>query len=236
MIGKRAIALIAVPVVLLAVGLVVADRVGHSLAQKEVSDHLAGRYPFTTRPDVTIHGTPFLTQALHGYYKDIEVAGNGVTVSKLTNVDIDAHLRGVSVPLTKVFDTSRPLPVREVDVTLTIPLASIETASKVEGLKLTFQGLKVEGQASVVVGTLGRVLVTGVGDIVAAGDSIELEASTLTVKGVPLTGKNLTIAERELKLRVSLPRLPYDSRLTSAKTTAAGLVLTGTADNVQLKP
>src|SRR6266487_4063862 len=65
---------------LLLVALVIADRVAVSAADAAVEKRLAEQAPFdaSNKPDVSIRGFPFLTQALSGKYDDIEVSGDSL--------------------------------------------------------------------------------------------------------------------------------------------------------------
>ncbi|WP_255269462.1 LmeA family phospholipid-binding protein [Actinomadura madurae] len=60
--------------VLVAVAVVAADRLGVRVAEDKIGEQVAAQYNLRQQPDVTIHGIPFLTQALGGEYKHIEVA------------------------------------------------------------------------------------------------------------------------------------------------------------------
>src|SRR3954453_5389351 len=90
----------AVIVVIVILGLlVVADRVALAAAEHVVAGRIQDDQGLSDRPDVTIHGFPFLTQALAGRYDEVTVHVRGlrdrtVPVAKLT---VDLH--GVHVPL-----------------------------------------------------------------------------------------------------------------------------------------
>src|SRR6266480_3369678 len=94
---------LAVVFVLLLVALVIADRVAVSAADAAVEKRLAEQAPFgaSNKPDVSIRGFPFLTQALSGKYDDIEVSGDSLRLEQVSGVDFDAHMHGVHVPLSK---------------------------------------------------------------------------------------------------------------------------------------
>ena len=80
------IALIVVAVLAAAVvGIGLADRSIAALAERAASTYLAE--PFGQPPTVRVHATPFVTQALRGRYRDVEVAADGRTA-----VRHEAHL------------------------------------------------------------------------------------------------------------------------------------------------
>ena len=59
--------------VVLAALLVVADRVGVVVAENRLAGQIQQQLVLDSKPDVSIHGIPFLTQAIRGRYKDIRV-------------------------------------------------------------------------------------------------------------------------------------------------------------------
>src|SRR3954464_5188644 len=69
--------------------LVAADRVAWYVAEKGVAQAVQDSEKLDKRPDVSIGGIPFLTQAWSGLYQDVTVtfedfpAAEGVTVDKL---------------------------------------------------------------------------------------------------------------------------------------------------------
>lgn len=83
--------------VLLVVLLVVADRVGAVVAAHVLADKIQTDEHLPSRPDVSIGGFPFLTQAIAGNYSDVTVTVHGLTVSGVPVSTLVAHLHGVHV-------------------------------------------------------------------------------------------------------------------------------------------
>ncbi|MEV6234750.1 LmeA family phospholipid-binding protein [Saccharopolyspora shandongensis] len=89
---KLAIALVII------VGLLVgADFGAAAIAEYQVSKRLAEQMQLRENPDVRINGFPFLTQAIAGNYRDVQVAANAVQVGQLNEVGIEADLHGARV-------------------------------------------------------------------------------------------------------------------------------------------
>jgi hypothetical protein len=78
---------------------VAADRVSLALTQRAVATQLETSGGLSARPDVSIRGLPFLTQALAGKYDDVEVSARDVTAGGGRLSKLDVTLRGVHVPL-----------------------------------------------------------------------------------------------------------------------------------------
>src|SRR5512133_1572254 len=83
----------------LAVVLLVADRAGVVVAQSALAGKIQQQLDLDRKPDVSINGIPFLTQAIRGTYRDIEVQLPDVDAGDVRDVAVDARLQGVHVPL-----------------------------------------------------------------------------------------------------------------------------------------
>lgn len=97
--GRRGRKIITVLVIL--VGLLVAADFGlAAFAEHTVSKKAREKLGLTTDPSVTVHGFPFITQALFGEYDHISVEASGVDVQDtLHDVGIRADLNDVKAPL-----------------------------------------------------------------------------------------------------------------------------------------
>ena len=97
----RALRIVLIVVVVLAGLFVAADRVAVSYAEDRAADELRRSEDLTERPDVSIHGFPFLTQLAAGELDEIQVgiadfeaaAERGAETIHVE--DLDAHMRGV---------------------------------------------------------------------------------------------------------------------------------------------
>src|SRR5436190_16668275 len=88
--------------VLLVGGLAVLDRVAALAAERVVSERIQQNAGLASRPDVSIGGFPFLTQAADGTYDDVTVTVHGVRRGDLVVDTIRAHMTGVTVPASDV--------------------------------------------------------------------------------------------------------------------------------------
>src|SRR5437879_3731424 len=79
-------------IVVLAVLLVGADRVGVAVAQDRIADRVQQQYKLPRKPGVHIDGVPFLDQAVRGRYDKITV-----TVGDWTQADVGGDRKAATV-------------------------------------------------------------------------------------------------------------------------------------------
>ncbi|SNS39542.1 LmeA family phospholipid-binding protein [Rhodococcoides kyotonense] len=100
---------------LLAVALVV-DFGAAAYSEYRVSRAIREGGDLPSDPQVTIHGFPFLTQAVDGRYQNVEIRAQDVPNDYVRATTIEANLRGVAIPLSDLADGSvRTVPVEELD-------------------------------------------------------------------------------------------------------------------------
>ncbi|SOD70739.1 hypothetical protein SAMN05892883_0389 [Jatrophihabitans sp. GAS493] len=223
-------------VVVLGLLLVAADFVGKSVLQDNASKSLATFSQFQDTPDVTLHGFPFLTQAISGDYKDIEITSNSVTVGEIRGASMDAHLKGAKLPLSQLRSNSiTEVPVDEVEGYVVAPYAELERLSKVNGLKLSAQGSELVVQAPVTVPVLGSVTINATGGFDVVNGTLKLDVHSLKVGGLDVPSAVLPLATSALNSTIEIPPLPYGLHLTSTTPTPNGLQLNGAGTDVVLK-
>ena len=89
-----------IALVVLVLLLVGADFGAAAIAEHMISQKARTQLALSDDPSVTIHGFPFLTQALAGDYSHISVSATGIPVDdKLRDVAINADLEDVTAPL-----------------------------------------------------------------------------------------------------------------------------------------
>lgn len=97
--GRRTRKLVAVLVVLILV-LLGADFGAAAFAEHTVSQKTREQFGITDDPSVSIHGFPFLSQAISGDYSHMSVRAGGVPLNDaLRELEFSAELRDVSAPL-----------------------------------------------------------------------------------------------------------------------------------------
>ena len=220
----------------LAALLVVADRVGVVVAQNVLAGQIQQQLDLDRRPDVSIRGIPFLTQAIGGTYKDIRVELPDVDAGDVQNVAVDARLQGARVPLSAAIRRNvNQIPVDRISGSLGIRYDQLARASGIPGLRITRQGdaLRLAGSVQV----LGRTIdAEAVGRVEAESGRIAISAEQAKVAGVPVPQTVLDEAARLLSFRVQPRNLPLDLRITAVRIGDTGLLVDAVSDDVVLRP
>lgn len=222
-------------VVLLAL-LVVADRVAAAVAESAVEKRLSEQSPFTpvSKPHVSIHGFPFLTQALDGRYDDIEVSGRSLTVDRVNDVTLDAHMRGVHVPLGKAMSRNvTSLPIDHVDASVVIPFREIARLTGIPGLTVTSNNGAFHVSMTVNLPGLSA------GATASADAVLHLRANRLSyavgqisVDGVAAPSALTSVLAEQMNGTVQLPTLPYRLMITGVAPTQDGVRVSARADHI----
>jgi len=210
----------AVIVVLVIVGLlVIADRVALATAEHVVAGRIQTDQGLSERPDVTIHGFPFLTQALAGRYDQVTVHVRGLSNRTVPIAKLTVNLHGVHVPLGAVI--SQKLTRVPIDrATATVLLSYDDVNAYLSGHHL-----------SVSEGEDGQVKVTGT--VTVAGNTVSASASgRVDVHGDDL----VVVVGKGLDVTIPLGGLPFRIALVGAKATKAGIEVQATASGLVLHP
>ncbi|WP_018653701.1 DUF2993 domain-containing protein [Actinomadura flavalba] len=213
--------------VLVAVGLVAADRIGVRVAENQIGRQVAQQYDLAAQPDVTIHGIPFLTQALGGEYERIDVSigdwtGQGVTVG-----DVKIDMRGVRAPLSEVAaGNASNVVARTATASAVLPYSVIKERAPKEVQSIAQAGDQLKVQLS------GQIL----------GFQLDGDATIAvkpTARGIQLSptsvgtgGVRLPVAA--LSWYVPITDLPVGSRISRVEPTPEGVRVSATAENVKL--
>ncbi len=222
--------------VVLAALLVVADRVGVVVAQNRLASQIQQQLDLDRKPDVSIRGIPFLTQAISGTYKDIRVQLPDVDAGDVQDVAIDARLQGAHVSLSDALGGSvNQIPVDRISGTLLIPYDELAQASGISGLTITREGdsLRLTGSVQV----LGRSIeVEAVGRVEVTDGRIAINAEQAKVAGIQVPQAVLDQAARLLSFRVQPRNLPLNLRITAVRLADNGLLVDAVSDDVVLRP
>jgi hypothetical protein len=227
--------LLIVLVVLVAL-LAVADRVGAVVAQSVLATQIQDQLDLDAKPEVSIHGIPFLTQAIGGTYQDVQVRLPDVDAGAVQNVAVDARLQGAHVPLSDALRRQvDQIPVDRISGTLGIGYDELARASGISGLEITRDGdaLRLDGSVRV----LGRtVQASATGRVAVDGNSLRIDAERAEVAGIPVPQAVLDTAARLLSFRVQPRNLPLDLKITAVRLGDTGLLVDAVSDDVVLRP
>lgn len=215
--------------VALLVLLVAADRIALFVAERAVAAQLQTSGSLSTRPDVTVRGIPFLTQAFAGKYDDVELSASEVTAGGGRLSRLEATLRGVHVPLSDALSGSvDTVPVDRLRATVLMSYADIDQQLRDRRLSVSPAGedLRVTGSLTV----LGRRLsVSAVSSATVAGSSIVVSAKRFEI-GHAAADRAVTAAlAGRLDFVVRIGPLPYGLKITGVSVRPDGVVATANA-------
>jgi LmeA-like phospholipid-binding len=219
--------------IFLIVVVVAVDRVGAIIAGQVLASKLKTDEHLAHRPDVTVGGFPFLTQALRGSYSDVKVTAHDVDVNNVNVTTIAVQLHGAHIGWkAAVHGTVHQVPVDRADGQVTISYADVNDYLQSRHLTVSR-------------GAGGQVKVTG--SLVIAGHTISASGlGTATVRpsvivvhvrqvsaGIGTHVSHLSLAQR-INFTLPLTGLPFHIALGSVHATAAGIVAVGSATHLVL--
>ena len=222
--------------VVLAALLVAADRIGVVVAQNRLASEIQQQLDLDAKPDVSIRGIPFLTQAIRGTYTDIRMQLPDVDAGDVQDLAVNARLQGAHVSLSDALGGNVDrIPVDQISGTLLIPYDQLARASGISGLTITREGdaLRLTGSVQV----LGRsIKAEAVGRVEVDDGRIAINAEQAEVAGIPVPKAVLDEAARLLSFRVQPQNLPLNLRITAVHLTDTGLLVDAVSDDVVLRP
>lgn len=224
--------------VVLAVLLVVADRVALVIADRAIASRVQSTQHLSRQPGVHIEGFPFLTQVIGNKYRAVRLNASDVTVGdsnrKVTMKAVNARATGIHT--TRDFSQAT---ADTVSGTATVTYAEL---SQVVGVPLRYDGTGADGAGRVATTkTLSALGLSVTGSVsaevnVLGGDRLQFSQVRVTLAdtGVSLpqstTDQFLSVFGNQL----SLSGLPFGLRIDRIIATEAGVAVTGSGTNVPL--
>ncbi len=224
-------------VAILAVLLVVADRVGVVVAQNVAASQLRENAQFAGQPSINVRGVPFLTQALRGRYNDIQVSGRLSSLGQIRGAGLNVDLRGAHLPLSDLLrhDVNN-VPVDQVQGTVVIPYSELARLSKIPNLTITPNGSRLDASARIDLPVIGGTVdVTGEGKLALVDGKIQVTITELRAGGVTVPSAVLPAVSAAVTGLIPLPELPYGLHLQSITPSSDGLDVAGAGTNVVLR-
>ena len=216
-----------------------ADRVARGAAESLISRELKRLTGTEGAPEVDLHGSWFLVQALGGRYDRVDVTVRGLSSGPLRIDRLDAELSGVRLPFSEL--VRRNPGVVAVETAATSALLEYEDLNRY--LDFTGRSYTVRpGGGPQEVHITGRVRVLGRDYDVSADAVLGAESGALTVSPVRLqTGTDLDrpaelLLTQRFTFRVPLDPLPFGLRVTDIAAGPDGVVVRTTTEAVVLRP
>ena len=227
----RGIVAVGLSVLILAGAALAADRVLLSSTQSRIEAELVDATGATS-PEVQIGGFPFLTQIVGGSLNHLTVKAATVTYDSITLTNVTVVGEGVPLDLSAV---------DSVELTGTLPLASIENLIATEIEKVTGQDLTITVTVlgdHLVASTLVLGLVPLEMDLrpQAAGRGVQVEVATIRLSGLAVAPGDLPFdwGVSLSTFTVDIPQLPQGLELTSTRVLPDGVELTAAGRDVEL--
>ncbi|WP_410875845.1 DUF2993 domain-containing protein [Nocardia sp. A7] len=220
-------------IVVLAIALVVGDRVGVVLAQNEIGRKIAAEYNLARQPDVEIGGFPFLTQAVDGTYHEIDIRIGDWNGHDISVHHLDIALTDVAAPLRDVIDNrTSNLVAATATATAVVPYDVVQryAPSGVESIANSPEGLRATGTFSVAGLSVPATVI-----ITVAPTEAGIQITPVSVRaaaGGPTI--SLALLRQSLTFVVPLQELPLGARVTAIQPGDDGLRATAVAHDVRL--
>jgi hypothetical protein len=219
--------------IFLIIVIVVVDRVGAIVAAQVLSSKLKTDEHLAHRPDVTVGGIPFLTQVLRGSYSDVKVTAHDVNINNINVTTIAVQLHGAHIGWkAAVHGTVHQVPVDHADGQVTISYADVNDYLHSRHLTVS-QGsgnqVKVTGSVQIAGHTIKA---SGIGTATVRPTVIVVHVRQVSA-GIGSHVSHVSLAQR-INFTLPLTGLPFQISLGSVRATAAGIVATGTANNLVL--
>ncbi len=236
--------------------LVAADFGAAATAEYQVSKQVRSQLRLPQNPSVSVHGFPFLYQAVSGDYPDVEMNAESVPFGELHDVGVGATLQHARIPLSDVLggNTDR-LTVDQVDGRVRLKAADVGRMIGIDNLAInpaSQQDLTAAGSKA---GSAGAEPVALDGSINIAGRNLHVKV----VAVLSLQGGNLKIEPKSLDLADKLDSIPlgrtfensilqqfattFDTRMlpfkiepTDVRAEQGALVVEGKANQVAMGP
>jgi hypothetical protein len=217
----------------LVVVLIAADRVGAIVAAQVLASKIKTDEGLAHRPDVTVGGFPFLTQAIRGKYSDVKVTASDVTLNGVDVTTIAVQLHGAHIGWRAALHGNvHTVPVDTADGQVTISYPAVDAYLQSRHLTVS-QGSDGQVKVTASVRIAGHtVKASGIGTATVASSVIAVRVHQISVAAGAHVS-HLSLAQR-INFTLPLNGLPFRIALGSVRGTANGIVATGTARDLVL--
>lgn len=210
-----------------------ADRGALITARRELATEIQAEAHVRQRPEISLRGFPFLTQALRGRYAGGQVTLHDVRTDRLRVQSLVVDLRDVRVPLGDLLSGAvYAVPVGQLTGTARINYAELAAATGIPHLRLRSRAGRLE--IALPVTRLGQtVLIVATGRIAVSGQALRISSGQ--VQGLPVPQALVDFALAQLRNRLSLEHLPYGLALAGVAVRDTGIEVQVRARSVVLR-
>lgn len=230
---SRTVMIAVISVLAVLAALIVGDRIANATAQNSLAESLQQELAIPDKPNVSIGGFPFATQALAGSFSSIQVSADNVPVhtdvANLTIAKLDATLTGITVT-----DSYANIMANRGEATA---LVSWEEASKLAGQPVTYVADN-QMQIDFTI-PIGQLSIKGA---ILGSPQLNAEDQTISVANPKITLSNMDIpqpiAEAVSKIALQpfpIRGLPYDIKITALAIQPDGISVSGSGANIPIR-
>jgi hypothetical protein len=242
---------------LVLVGLLVAADYGlAAAAEYQVAQKMRAKFELPEDPSVRINHFPFITQALAGDYRDIEISATGVPVrDQLRDLEIRANLYHVRIGLSdllagntkngRIDQVKGSVKIKASDLNRLVNQVTPFTDMAIEpdtrneppeGLgntPRTTAAVKLTGNTTVA-GT--KLKLTAFGTVALVGGQVQVSVTDVELDDNALPGLSqlLSGVRQALSIKIDPGVLPYTVTPTAVRVESGAFTVEGTADNIAL--
>jgi LmeA-like phospholipid-binding len=215
------------------------DRLARDAAESLVSRELQRLTGTEAAPEVELHGSVFLLQALTGDYERVDVTLRGLSSGPLRVERIEAELSGVRLPFSELVRRNPSvLGVESASATALLSYADLDRYLDFTGRPYTVTPGGGDSELEI----RGELRVLGNGYSVTADTVLGAEGGALTVSPERVRTGSTPGRPAELLLRqrltflVPLDLLPFGQQVTDVTATPGGVVVRTASDALVLRP
>jgi LmeA-like phospholipid-binding len=206
----------------LAVLLVIVDRAGVFIAEREIGTRVQSTYNLPNRPHVTIQGIPFLTQVISGHYQEIDVSIASATSGGVKLHDVNAKFTGVKASLSLLLgQDSGSVTATNATGTAVIPFSQIQQKVP-KGVRIGADGSTLRVAGSSVYGAIKGTARLGV-----SGSGITVTPVQLNIAGV-----SAGALASKFTFTIPMTGLPLHLTVTGVRVTPGGVLVDVSGHNV----
>ena len=245
--GKVGIALLVIGGVL-AGGLVIADRIAVGAAEDRIADQAgqelsARKITTASGPTVDIAGFPFLTQVLAGSYDKITVKIPAPLANGVQFENIDLVMSTVKADAAAIIKGTGQVTATRVTGRATLGWDAVRTALQVAGLPGVEPSAVSVSVVNNAVTVKVPVAVAGQQAVLVASGALQVEQGKIRLKLTDIraegtvtavTQRAINEAKGKLAINLNVPAMPYRLVINEVTTSAAGVLIVASADNVVL--
>jgi LmeA-like phospholipid-binding len=203
--------------------LIVLDRAGLLIAEREIGTRVESAYHLPARPGVTIHGFPFLTQVASGHYQEVDVSIGQASAGGVHVRDLHVRFTGVRASLSLLLgQDAGGVTAQRATGSAMIPFAQVERKLP-KGVTLGADGSSLRVRGTTALGS-----VQGIARLGVTSTGISVTPESLSVGGViqrALDGRFTFV--------IPLGSLPLHLTVTGVHVSRGGLVVDAAGRDVE---